>query len=138
MSGSTIKATLINTIKFYCTCIKTTLFKNVTLVFLLRDTIFTHDLFIFEKKNIYIYSHARFPPISYTIITVAHYIIVYQPVLPRTISASITTDNHSKSLFCSIRDSIFTHDYYSFTTDNLSKSSLYNVQVFLRIHNQHY
>ena len=31
VSGSNIKVTLINTIKFYCTCIKTTLFKNVTL-----------------------------------------------------------------------------------------------------------
>ena len=81
-----------------------------TQLFLLRDTIFTHDLFLFEKKNIHVYSHARFPPISSTTITVAHYIIVYYSVLPRTISASITTDNHSKSLFCNIRDSIFTHD----------------------------
>ena len=32
VSGSNIKITLINTIKFYCTCIETTLFKNLTLV----------------------------------------------------------------------------------------------------------
>ena len=109
-----------------------------TQLFLLRDTIFTHDLFLFEKKNIHIivmhdfflyhkpqsqqliilqsssqFYHARFLPLSLEIITVNHYFVIYEIVYSRIIN-------------------------YSFTTDNLSKLSLYNVQVFLRIHNQHY